>query len=212
MIKRLPTPRGSALLTSLVLMAILLGVVSSLFVYVNYQRRRATSVSRAQTRSSCAQSGLQYARSYFGRNVNCGGTCVGWGTYLSTPSVYNPVPASWNTTAAALQASIRTSSFQSAHPELFTDLDNDGKPDVYIYVRDNEDEMLPASPNPSRDNDQNVIIGSICISTTLVPHRDDGSIDTDPLVVESLLSFNTPGTFYYAQAGQGAAGDGNTNR
>jgi hypothetical protein len=215
--------RGSALLTVLILMAILTAMVASLLLYANHQRLRAVSAARAQNRQSCAEAGLQFARAYFGRNNYCAGTgtaCSNWETYLKTPSVYNPVPATWSTpsgavqtdTAAALQLAIKTSAFQSAHPELFTDLDNDGKNDVYIYVRDNDDELKPAVSNPLRDNDQNVIVGAICISTTLVPRREDGNPDPDSLVLEAMLSFNSPGTLYYAQAAAGASGDGNTNR
>lgn len=210
--KRLP--HGSALLTVLILMGILTAMVASVLLYANHQRLRAVSMTRAQSRQSCAEAGLQFARAYFGRNSYCGGACSNWETYLKTPSVYNPVPASWRVAneALALQASIKTTAFQALHPELFTDLDNDGKNDVYIYVRDNDDELLPAVNNPLKDNDQNVIVGTICISTTLVPRREDGLPDPDSLVLEAMLSFNSPGTLYYAQAAAGASGDGNANR
>lgn len=211
--------RGSALLTVLILMGILTAMVGSVLLYANHQRLRAVGMARTQNRQSCAEAGLQFARAYFGRNNYCGGSCSNWETYLRTPSVYDPVPASWSASgtlqsanAATLQAAIKTTAFQAAHPELFTDLDGDGKNDIYIYVRDNDDELAPAASNPLRDNDQNVIVGAICISTTLVPRRDDGLPDPDSLVLEAMLSFNSPGTLYYAQAAAGASGDGNTNR
>lgn len=209
--------RGSALLTVLILMAILTAMVSSLLLYANHQRLRAVGMARTQNRQSCAEAGLQYARAYFGRNNYCTSTgtiCSNWETFLKTPSIYNPVPASWRVAneAATLQTAIKTTLFQGLHPELFTDLDNDGKNDVYIYVRDNDDELLPAVNNPKLDNDQNVIVGAVCVSSTLVPRREDGNPDPDSLVLEAMLSFNSPGTLYYAQAAAGASGDGNTNR
>jgi hypothetical protein len=198
--------RGSALLTAVMLMGALLVMVVALLIYANQQRKRAVSGARTQSRISCAQAGLQYARGYFGRNV------ATWSTYLSTPSTYNPIPSAWNTTAAALQTSIRTTTFQTANPALFTDLDDDGLNDVFIYIRDNDDELLPAASNWARDNDQNVIVGAICISTSMVPRREDGTRAPDPLVLEGMLTFNSPGSFYYSQAASGANGDGNANR
>lgn len=172
--------RGSALLVAMVLMGILLMMVAGLMLYSNQQRIRATSAAKTSTRLSCAEAGLQLARNYFGRNQAL------WDTFLAAPTVYNPVASGYNTAPATPTVA----TFQTAHPELFMDLDNDGLNDVFIFVRDNADESLPSAQNYARDNDQNVIIGSTCISSTLVPKFSDGTPDPDALVVESLLSYN----------------------
>ena len=111
-----------------------------------------------------------------------------------------PLAAS-NPSSAALRA---------AHPELFYDLDGDGAPDVYIYIRDNQDEPYGVADNYQRDNDQNVIVGAVCISSTMVPRLENGALSTAQLHAESLLSYDLPGKTYTGQAG-GATANGNIN-
>jgi hypothetical protein len=198
-----PAPRGAALITVMVMMAILAAVVAGLLLYVNNQRLRAVAVARGTTRMSCAETGLQLARAYFARTQTC------WSTFLKYPGNYNPVVTDYNPSGTA--ANPRASALQTSHPWLYADLDGDGNNDVYIYVRDNDDEMLPAAANWLRDNDQNVIVGAVCISSTLVPHRQDGTVDSELLSVEAILSYNVAGTTYSSQAGAGASGTGNAN-
>jgi hypothetical protein len=194
--------RGSALLVTMAISTVLLLLVIALFQFAGAERRRASSTSRELTRRDCTETGLLLARSYFAANSGK------WNTYLNDPDNYDPVPASWNVghiadpTAAALK---------TAHPELFFDLDGDGKSDVYIYVRDNQDELLPATNNWRKDNDQNVIIGALCISGTLVPRLQNGQLDSSQMTVESLLSYNQPSGSYGGQANGGASGNGNVN-
>jgi hypothetical protein len=143
---------------------------------------------------------------------------------LLNPDIYDPVPASWQTTGYSCTNAGKTYScvspchpanptatgLQNAHPELFFDLDGDNNPDVYIYVRDNEDEFLPATNCWIADNDQNVIIGAVCISSTLVPRGADGNVDPQRLALEALLSYDTPSS-YSGQLTQGSTGNGNMN-
>ena len=107
--------RGSALLTTIIFVTIILLVTSAILFYASYSHRRATFVSRASTELSCAESGLQIARAYFADPVQQ----PQWNTYLSDPSDYNPVPATWNTfTRVPPPASADTAS--SAFPSRFT--------------------------------------------------------------------------------------------
>ncbi len=175
--------RGAALLTAIFVAAFLAMLVAGLLNYVHNQRVRGIQSSRAIKRVSCAEAGLQYARSYFAKNF------ASWNTYLRDPSHYNPIQTgTFNTTPANPMDPVLQGT--SGHPELFTDLDGDSFPDVYIYIRDNDDEALPASPNWAKDNDQTVIVGAVCISSTLAPLRQDGKVDTARLTLESILSFN----------------------
>jgi hypothetical protein len=119
--------------------------------------------------------------------------------------VYNLIQSTPDTSDPAWSA------LASTHPELFLDLDADGRRDVYVFVRDNQDELPPATPEPTKDNDQSVIVGAVCISNTMQPRREDGTIDTDALMMESLLSFNQTGSTYQSQAGARASGTGNLN-
>jgi hypothetical protein len=201
--------RGAALVTAVLMMGLLAAVVAALLVYVQHQRNRSIAAARAMVRESCAASGMQYARAYFARHQ------LQWGSYLakpagfssSVPHPYNPVPSSWNThPAVPLSPALK-----EAHPELFADLDGDGTSDVYIYVRDNADEGLPADEDWGRDNDQIVIVGAVCISPTMVPRRQDGSIDPLLVTVEGVLSYNITDSGYRSQALMGTSGTGNLN-
>lgn len=196
--------RGSALLTTLAVLGIILLVVSGIISYASESKEKATRSSRLLNRDACLQTGLQLARSYFGRSFSQ------WNTYLAAPSQYNPVSSAANTSPA----NPWTSSLKSSRPELFADLDGDGQYDVYIFIRDNEDEFAPAAPDWVRDNDQNVIVGAVCISSTLLPHAlggSTGSVPADALVIEGLLSYNNQSTPYSAQASHGVSGSGNLN-
>jgi hypothetical protein len=185
--------RGSALLTAAVLTTVLLLVVANLFYYASRSRSRAITVARSTSRISCAESGLQLARAYYGRNYAL------WNvTFLPNPAVYN-----------ATVTTAMTAAFQTANPQLFADIDGDGQPDVYFYVHDNYDEFLPSPNNVLRDNDLNVIVGSLCISSTLLPRRDNLQ-SASPMIAEALLSYNPTGS-YGSQGYQGASGSGNLN-
>jgi hypothetical protein len=174
--------RGSTLLVVLILVTVLMGLVAGVLTYANKERGRAVAGSRSGLRQSCAESGLQLARSYFGRNFK------NWNTYLSNPSSYDPVRSAYNTAPA----NPRLPALRQAHPELFADLDGDGndKPDVYIYIRDNDDEPAPLPPEGNRDNDHNVVVGAICISSTMQPRAGDTSTSEPMLANEGLLSYN----------------------
>jgi hypothetical protein len=185
--------RGSALLTAAALTTVLLLVVAGLMYYASRSRSRAVAISRGSSRISCAESGLQLARAYYGRNY------AFWNsTFLPNPAVYN-----------ATVSTARTTSFQTANPQLFADLDGDGQPDVYLYIHDNYDEFLPNVNNPNRDNDLNVIVGSACISGTLLPRAESG-YSSSAMISEGLLSYNPTGS-YGSQGYQGASGSGNLN-
>ena len=192
---------GAAMVTVMMMMALLALIVSGLMVYVQQQRERSIAAVRSMVRNTCASSGMQFARAYFARNF------ANWNTFLAAPSTFNPVGSTWNTAPADPTSPTFLTTFKTANPQLFTDLDGDGASDVYIYVRDNADEGLPAAENWARDNDQNVIVGAICISKTMVPRKGSGP-DSDLIVVEGLLSYNLPTNGYGSQAN---ASGGNLN-
>ena len=205
--------RGAAMMTAILVVGLLTTIVVALLLYVHQQRLRNIATARASVRDSCAASGMQYARAYFGRNQDK------WNTYLAKPAgysktaphPYNPVASSWNPFPANPSEPDARGKLQTAHPELFADLDGDGQSDVYIYIRDNDDEGLPAAQDWGRDNDQIVIVGAVCTSSTMLPRRQDGTVDPELVVVEGLLSYNITGSPYNSQAFGGSAGSGNLN-
>ncbi|CAM3904280.1 hypothetical protein G4177_05515 [Corallococcus sp. ZKHCc1 1396] len=201
--------RGATLLLVVLLVTVLLGLVAGVMAYASSERTRAVSYSRAGQRQSCAESGLQLARGYFGRNY------AQWNTFLAAPSAYDPVASSTNTAPAMPRdptAATGRNAIKAVNPALFADLDGDGKDDVYIYIRDNEDEFKPLDNDWTRDNDQQVVVGALCISETLIPRRgNNNQQDPNGLAVEGILQYNGGGQAYTAQ-NAGGTGSGNLNR
>jgi hypothetical protein len=189
--------RGSTLLVVIILVTVLLGLVATIMMYAGKERIRAVAAGRSGQRQSCAESGLQLARSYFGRNF------AQWNTFLSAPSQYDPVRSSYNLNPA----NPKDPALRAARPELFGDVDGDGEPDVYLYIRDNADERFPLTVQEwNRDNDQNVVVGAICISSTLTPRRPDGTPMTNMLAQEGLLKYSGMGDEYESALGGSGTG------
>lgn len=191
--------RGSTMLMVIILVTVLMGLVAGILQYASKERIRAVAAGRNGQRQSCAESGLQLARSYYGRNFQS------WNTYLANPSIYDPVRSGFNSTPA----DPRSAALQAAHPELFADLDDDDAPDVYLYIRDNDDELYPLPAEHTRDNDHNVVVGSICISSTLTPRAGDNALAAPLLANEGLLSYN--GENANCLTSNGGNGTGNCN-
>jgi hypothetical protein len=191
-----------------ILTTILFGMVLALLTYTGQGRRRAVTAVRSTTREDCAQSGLQLARSFFGRNFSS------WNSYLRQPRKYLPVPVTYNNFNVGPglldpRDPLQQQNLLNTDPQLFADLDGDGQMDVYFYIRDNEDELPPAAVDFTRDNDQTVIVGSFCISKTMAPRQENGQIASDPLVVEGLLSYNQTGCQYNQSATSNGTGNQN---
>ena len=182
--------RGSSLLSVMVMVTVILVLLAGLLSYSLSQRAAAIKYVRSANQLTCAESGIQLARTYFARNF------LNWNTYLSQPNIYNPIQTSWNNPSSTPPGPANFaagSPLRTSHPELFIDVDGDNVPDVYIYIRDNQDEYPPAVDNPLRDNDQNVIVGAICISTTMAPAAPPGGSPPPPMQIESILSYNVGG-------------------
>lgn len=181
---------GFAMIAALMLMSLLTIIAIAILSLSAADRRRAIRATRTEVRENCAFSGMTYARTYFGNKYPL------WDTYFAAPDKFNPMNLPtvttpvWAAVKADLSSATSIAAIKATNPELFLDLDNDGKADVYIFIRDNYDEFPPALPNFQRDNDQNAIVGAVCISTTMLPKRDDNSIDTDLLLMESMLAVN----------------------
>lgn len=192
--------RGSALMTAVMLISVMLVVTAGVLYYSSQERRRAIQSSRSIPRNYCVETGLQLARTYYGANYNR------WNNFLAVPTQYDPVASSCNLTPA----DPTSAALQAARPELFADLDGDGALDVYIYMRDNFDEHAPAVTNCQRDNDLQVVVGAVCISRTLAPLREDGTVSPVRQTTEGILQYSPP-TENYAQRCGSSTGNCNTN-
>jgi hypothetical protein len=193
--------RGSALLTVVMLSAILLMMVIALLSYSSQVRQRQIQASRTLTAHSAGESGLLLARTFFSSSAQP------WSYYLQRPEFHNPV--GWSA-APGRKSNPKEPALLASNPELFADLDGDGRMDVYIYCRDNADEPLGIADDPTKDVDQRIVVGAAVISETLVPRRQDGTIDPDLWSVEALLSAdsNGGGCGYF---GKGCSATGNEN-
>lgn len=187
--------RGMAMLGALMVMLLLTIMVMATLTLTAADKRQAIRHVRTESREQCAFAGLNYARTYFA------GQLPQWNTYFSNPNHYNPLSLPPITTPPWLGGQVAAdivnlptlSAIRAARPELFLDLDSDGASDVYVFIRDNDDEFAPAQPNYQQDNDQNALIGAVCISNTMQPRKEDDKIDTNYLLMESLLSVNLGG-------------------
>ena len=179
--------RGSALLTAAALTAVMLLVVAGLMYYASRSRSRAVTISRGNSRIACAESGLQLARAYYGRNYPLWNS-----TFLPNPAVYN-----------ATVSTARTAAFQAANPQLFADLDGDGQPDVYLFIHDNVDVSGTLLPR--------VDAASLASVAIALDGGTGGYIPMSSAIIsEGLLSYNPAGS-YGSQGYQGASGSGNLN-
>lgn len=179
--------RGFAMLAAIMVMMLLAIISIAVLTSAGASRRRAIRNARAEVRENCAHAGLNYARNFFGSNF------ANWNTYFSTPSIYNPMLVNGGSNGYDPYNAGQRATAKAGNPNLFVDLDSDGNDDVILFIRDNYDEYPPLPQVPANynvDNDQNAIIGALCISTTMQPRNEDNTVNTDGLVVESLIQVN----------------------
>ena len=177
--------RGSAMLVTLIVIVSLLAGAAAV-VSMQLGSTRSTDLQKTgMTATYCAEAGLAAA----------------------APVVAANYPA-WNASLCTLRPTIGatpaltcgTSTGNNAEPPFLAtiqhDLDGDGKPDFYIYLMDNDDEV---PNNVGSDQDLKVFIVSHCIAFP----------DTPKEVME-LVQYNGTGTCYNAQLG-GCGGNNNGN-
>jgi hypothetical protein len=208
-----PADRGVALITVVGVVAFLLMVILSLLYYTSAVHRREIGAARGLSEQSCAESGLQIARNFFSSTYK---SSSGWNTYLSQPQIYNPF--GWNTGPGAGQRSIpkagpnatpaevlAAANLRANYPMLFADLDGDGKADVYLYIR-NDDE----GGGPMVEGNRMVIAGALCISDTMAPRRPDGTADPTLAFAEGYLFGIEDDDYIQKHAGHYGTGNYNT--
>jgi hypothetical protein len=162
--------RGSAMLVTLILIAALLGGAAVL-VSTQLAANRSTDVLRlGMLSSNCAEAGLSAARPL--------------------------VLANYSQWAGTLGPGLEPTWLSSA---MSHDLDADGAADFVITLKDNDDELAPATNDLVHDNDLRIFIASRCIKYSEVPKE-----------IEELVQVGGGGTCYQSQQG-GCAGNGNSN-
>lgn len=163
--------RGSAMLVTMTLITSMLAA-GALLVALQLKASRSTDLARTGVSSLyCAEAGLTGARTAIMGNYD-----------------------QWN---AALASGTEPAFLSSA---VFShDIDGDGVDDFRITMRDNDDELPPATNEPGADSDLKVYLVSTCIKYP----------DQQKQVIE-LVEFKPAMNCYDTQEG-GCNGRGNSN-
>jgi hypothetical protein len=165
------------LVTLIVIAALLAG--AGVLVSMQLGANRASDLTRNGMSSMyCAEAGLVAARPIVAANYPLWNAALLAGSGAGEPAwLYNGIT-------------------QAGH-----DIDNpaDGVDDFTIYLRDNDDEVAPATNDPTHDSDLRVFIVSRCLKYTDTVQE-----------VEELVHFTGGGTCYQSQEG-GCGGNGNAN-
>lgn len=165
------------MLVTMVLSAALLAGAAAL-VHVQTVSTRSAGMTRTGISAGyCAEAGLIAAHNAVAANQ------ASWGTALAASA------------AAAPNAPNEPAFFAS----LDHDIDDDGSNDFIVYLRDNNDELPPASDDQANDNDLQVYVVSRC---TKYPDN--------PREVVELVSASVNGAGYRSQIG-GLNNNGNDN-
>ena len=167
--------RGSAMLVTLIVITSLLAG-AAVVVSMQISSTASTGLTRSGLSALyCAEAGLAAARPTVANNYGL------WNATLLNDPTGSSQPA-WLSDSA------------------FThDLDGDGVDDFVVTIKDNDDEIAPATNDPAVDLDTKIFIISTC---TRYP-------DT-PKQVEELVKYSGGGTCYQSQEG-GCGGNGNSN-
>jgi hypothetical protein len=150
--------RGGALILAMILLSVLLVAGIALLRLVGRDEIDAAKAGKKQQAQICADAGLQYGRMLFGGGAGLPGTdgatyenSRGWNDFLNDgdPATYRP---------------------GYRYDERLGDkYDLDGKPDFWVSIRDDDDErnLGLQVDNPLRDNNEQVILRSVCIRAGL---------------------------------------------
>jgi hypothetical protein len=151
-------------------------------------RIEAAKLGQNDRALACAEAGLQYARRFFGSHYE---SSHGWNDYLAVPAVgstsygyrYDRGDARPDLSNVPLQVRGAT---DGVHLDAGADVDGDGQPDFWVSIRDDDDERpLGIDDDPTRDNNETVIVRSECTNPTFALTQGGKSVGA---VVEAVLT------------------------
>ena len=184
--------RGSAMLITMILIAALLGGAAVL-AGIQLASTRSSDLTRTGTLSTyCAEAGLALARPIVLANYNS------WAGGIATSGAQLNLG---NSPVVGWEPNFLTTGIGccgSAGVGMGHDLDGDGLPDFFVYLKDNDDE-LTAPNDRTLDNDLKIFIVSRCTKYPEVVRE-----------VEELVQYTAGGTCYQSQQG-GCGGNNNGN-
>jgi hypothetical protein len=168
---RASSERGAALTVMLIMITALIGI-GGLAMYLQLaDTRSARYINEARGSLFCAEAGLSVARPYVANHA------IDWPQMLDDDDDNDP----------------------DGYP-IEGDLDGDGDADFRVEIRDNDDELPPATNDSGVDIDATVFIVSTCLRYPDTPRE-----------VLEMVSYGGGGFNYRNQSGQGAGGTNNAN-
>lgn len=160
--------RGAVLLLALALIALLLVIGTAILRIAGDDRIAAARLGAKERALLCAEAGLQYGRRYFGASYEA---THNWNDYLDEGSAtylpgfrFDEVGLGDDPDVDDRPPETRGMS-DGVTLDPGADLDQDGDPDFWVSIRDDDDERSGGiGDDPRRDNNERVILRSECTS------------------------------------------------
>jgi hypothetical protein len=193
--------RGSALVFAIALVLAITVVGMGILKLTANDRIDAAKHGKRERAQACAEAGIQYGRRFFGLQYV---QSNGWNDYLDgvTKPGYRfdptlPTPDTMPTNLALLPKEVRGAS-NGVDLDAGADVDNDGRPDFWVSIRDDDDERPNGAVNDvkTRDNNEVVILRSVCTAPGLL--MTEGGRES-AAVIEVVLA-HVQGTSGYGNA------------
>lgn len=157
--------RGSAMIVAIFVVLVVAVVAVGLLKFAGKDRVAAGRFSVSERGLACAEAGIQYGRRMFGCAYK---VTNNWNSYLSgartgrfDPSLGDALPTNY----ASLPMELKGSRANGSTLDTGTDLDDDGEPDFWVSIRDDDDERPEGQADDrNRDNNLMVYLRSECIN------------------------------------------------
>jgi hypothetical protein len=164
------------LVTMMIIAALMAG--AGILLQLQLRSSRSSDFTRSGTAALyCAEAGIAAARNVVAQSYS------GWnGSMCTSADPFACTEPDWLATGIG------------SH-----DIDGDGDADFIVYLRDNDDELPPLTPDGNLDNDLQVFVVARCLAFP----------DTPKQVEELVLHNGAPPCLPFQQGGGG--GDGNNN-
>lgn len=190
---------GSALIFA-VAIVLALAVVGVLLVRMAGNDRIEAGMMGIKDRGlTCAEAGLQYGRSFYGSTYE---TSNGWNNYLAQGSGYRYDPANGDARPDLATVPKQTLGYSNGTTlDPGANIGGTGQASFWVTIRDDDDERPVGLPdNPSRDNNEVVIIRSECINPSFA--ETAGGVPKN-VVLEAVLA-HVQGSSGYGIATRGS--------
>jgi hypothetical protein len=151
-----PAEHGSVLVLAMALILALAVIGVMVLQHAGRDRIAAAQMGSKERAFACAEAGLQYGRRYFGLNYEAS---HGWNDYLN-----GTVPGYTYTASPTLSSLPKQVRGMSDGSTLDAGAGYNGSSQFWVSIRDDDDERPSgiATDDPTRDNNETVILRSEC--------------------------------------------------